>query len=138
MEEIFWKLGWENKGIKLNGKWLSNLRFADDVVLIAGDAKELQEMTNNLCIDSKKVGLFINAKKTVLITNHPADPNLVIEESKVMISQEATYLSQIVFFQNSYGKELSKRKSNGWKNVWSLKEICKSKKIKNKNKIKKD
>ncbi len=26
------------------------------------------------------------------ITNHPADPNLVIEESKVMISREVTYL----------------------------------------------
>ncbi len=47
-------------------------------------------MTNNLCIKSKKPGLFISAKKTVLITNHLADLNLVIEESKVMISQEAT------------------------------------------------
>ncbi len=47
-------------------------------------------MTNNLCTESKKAGLFINAKKTVLITNHPADPNLVTEELNVMISQEAT------------------------------------------------
>ncbi len=48
-----------------------------------------------------------------------------------MISQETTYPSQIVFSQDSYGKESSKRKSNGWKNVWFLKEIYKSKMLLN-------
>ncbi len=126
LEEIFCKLGWEGKGLKLNSKWLSNLLFADDMVLIALDAKELQEMTNDLCNESKKAGLLINDKKTVLITNYLADSNLVIEESKVMICQKGTYPGQIISFQNNYGKELSKRKSNKWKSFWSLKEIYKS------------
>ncbi len=33
LEYIFWKLGWEDRGIKINRKWLSNLHFADDVTL---------------------------------------------------------------------------------------------------------
>ncbi len=33
--EIFRNLDWENKGIKINGEYLNNLRFADDVVVIS-------------------------------------------------------------------------------------------------------
>ncbi len=31
IEEILWKMGWENTGIKIDGKWLSNLKLAEDV-----------------------------------------------------------------------------------------------------------
>jgi len=35
---------WENSGIKLNGEFLSNLRFADDVVLINENIILLQKI----------------------------------------------------------------------------------------------
>ena len=35
LEDIFKKLNWTNKDIKINGAYLNNLRFADDLVLIA-------------------------------------------------------------------------------------------------------
>ncbi len=41
IEEIFWEMDWENKGIKTDGKWLNNLRFADDGVLFAQDIQTL-------------------------------------------------------------------------------------------------
>ncbi len=34
------KLDWKGKGVKVNGQWLNNLRFADDVVLISSNMDE--------------------------------------------------------------------------------------------------
>ena len=31
LESIFRRLNWENKGVKIDGEFLSNLRFADDI-----------------------------------------------------------------------------------------------------------
>lgn len=39
LEEIINKLDWENKGIKMTEKYLSNLCFADDLVLISNKLK---------------------------------------------------------------------------------------------------
>ena len=35
LESIFRRLNWENKGVKIDGEFLSNLRFADDIFLYA-------------------------------------------------------------------------------------------------------
>jgi Reverse transcriptase (RNA-dependent DNA polymerase). len=45
LENIFQELYWESKyDIKLNGFRLTNLRFADDMVLFARNAQDLQTM----------------------------------------------------------------------------------------------
>ncbi len=33
LEQVFKNLQWEDKGLKINGQYLNNLRFADDIVL---------------------------------------------------------------------------------------------------------
>ena len=53
-------------GIKVNEVPISNLRYADDTVLIANNIEELQEMCNILIEESQKYGLNINAKKLKL------------------------------------------------------------------------
>ena len=65
LEDIFQELDWESKyGIKLNGFRLTNLRFADDVVLFARNAQDLQIMIQNLKSSNKKAGLEMNMNKT--------------------------------------------------------------------------
>ena len=32
LESIYGRLNWENKGVKIDGEFLSNLRFADDII----------------------------------------------------------------------------------------------------------
>ena len=44
LESIYRKFNWENKGVKLDGEFLSNLRFADDIFLCAETPQELQLM----------------------------------------------------------------------------------------------
>ena len=43
LEDVFRELDWEDKyDITVNGKKLTNLRFADDIVLFSPDPKNLQ------------------------------------------------------------------------------------------------
>ncbi|XP_066907727.1 uncharacterized protein [Halyomorpha halys] len=45
---VFWCHGWKKVGIKINGKRLSNLRLADDIVLFAKGMEQLREMIKRL------------------------------------------------------------------------------------------
>ena len=41
LESIFRRLNWENKGVKIDGEFLSNLRFADGIFLCTETPQEL-------------------------------------------------------------------------------------------------
>ncbi|EYB88148.1 hypothetical protein Y032_0252g244 [Ancylostoma ceylanicum] len=42
------ELDWKDEGYSINGKKISNLRFADDIVLIAHSMAEMEAMVNEL------------------------------------------------------------------------------------------
>ncbi|CAH2100405.1 unnamed protein product [Euphydryas editha] len=69
LEDIFQSLEWKNKGIWLQNKRLSHLRFADDIVLFSESATELENMLQNLNIQSQRIGLQMNTSKTKIMTN---------------------------------------------------------------------
>lgn len=54
-------------GVKIGGKRFSNLRFADDTLLIAGSPEELQEILHRLQGVSLEYGLKININKTKIM-----------------------------------------------------------------------
>ena len=56
-------------GININGKYLSHLCFADDIVLMTVDLHEAQIMLQQLIEDSRRVGLKMNLSKTKIMTN---------------------------------------------------------------------
>ncbi|KAG1659291.1 Serine/threonine-protein phosphatase 2A regulatory subunit A alpha isoform [Nymphon striatum] len=62
LENVFRGLNWTSKGIPINGDRLTNLRFADDVVLFSESPQELQLMVEELRTASSKVGLEINLR----------------------------------------------------------------------------
>lgn len=51
-------------GIKVNGVWINNIRYADDTVLIADNMQDLQRLINTVGQHSRLMGLNINTKKT--------------------------------------------------------------------------
>ncbi|XP_072933758.1 uncharacterized protein [Epargyreus clarus] len=51
-------------GVKINGRNINNLRYADDTVLIASTAADLQQMVDSLEVYSSEAGLKMNVKKT--------------------------------------------------------------------------
>jgi len=69
LEEVFQKTDWEGKGIKVNGSWLNNLRFADDIVLIGKNVDKLKGMGEELKTLCLEVGLELNLTKTKMMSN---------------------------------------------------------------------
>ena len=51
-------------GVRIGGRVITNLRYADDVVLIAGGIEEWQELVNRVNRDSVRFGLSLNASTT--------------------------------------------------------------------------
>ena len=51
-------------GITVGGRQLSNLRYADDTVLLATSKEDLQKLLEIVINESEKLGLNLNAKKT--------------------------------------------------------------------------
>ena len=41
-------MDWEKKGLNINGQFLSNLRFADDIILMENQIEKLGEMFEDL------------------------------------------------------------------------------------------
>ena len=58
-------------GIKIAGRNISNLRYADDTTLMAESEKELKSLLMKVKVDSKKVGLKLNIQKTKIMASGP-------------------------------------------------------------------
>ena len=52
-----------DKGICIGGRKVSNLRYADDTTLIAGNREDLIELIEKVKSSSEKPGLYLNVKK---------------------------------------------------------------------------
>ena len=65
-------LGWMNQaGIKIVGKNINNLRYADDTTLMAESKEELNSLLMKVKEGSKKVGLKLNIQKTKIMASGP-------------------------------------------------------------------
>ncbi|CAH2103521.1 unnamed protein product [Euphydryas editha] len=74
LEHVMSGLNWNQMGLNIEGKYLSHLRFADDIVLMSECSKKLEYMISTLREASRKVGLEINLNKTKIITNSKVNP----------------------------------------------------------------
>ena len=58
-------------GIKIAGRNINNLRYADDTTLMAGSEEELKSLLIKVKEESEKVGLKLNIQKTKIVTSGP-------------------------------------------------------------------
>jgi len=58
-------------GIKIGGRLINILRYADDTVLIAENEHDLQNLLNNVERESRMKGLELNSKKTEIMVVSP-------------------------------------------------------------------
>ena len=58
-------------GIKISGRNINNLRYADDTIFIAESEEELKSLLMKMKEDSEKVGLKLNIQKTKIIASGP-------------------------------------------------------------------
>ena len=58
-------------GIKIAGKYINNLRYADDTTLMAESEEELKSFLMRVIEESEKAGLKLNIQKTKIMASGP-------------------------------------------------------------------
>ena len=58
-------------GIKIGGRNINNLRYADDTTLMAESEEELKSLLMKVKEESEKVGLKLNIQKTKIMASGP-------------------------------------------------------------------
>ena len=58
-------------GIKIVGRNINNLRYADDTTLMAESKEELKSLLTKMKEESEKVGLILNIQKTKIMASGP-------------------------------------------------------------------
>ena len=72
-EEMWRNTGLEGTqaGIKIAGRNINNLRYADDNTLMAESEEELKSLLMKVKAESEKVGLKLNIQKTKIMASGP-------------------------------------------------------------------
>ena len=73
MQSISWEtLGWKKQaGLKIAGRNMNNLRYADDTTLIAESEEELKSLLMKVKEESEKVRLKLSIQKTKIMASGP-------------------------------------------------------------------
>ena len=58
-------------GIKIAGRNINNLRYADDTTLLAESEEELKILLMKVKVEGEKVGLKLNIQKTKIMASGP-------------------------------------------------------------------
>ena len=58
-------------GIKIAGRNINNLSYADDTTLMAESEEELKNLLMKVKVESEKVGLKLNIQKTKMLASGP-------------------------------------------------------------------
>ena len=58
-------------GIKIAGRNINNLRYADDTTLMAESEEKLKSLLMKVKVESEKVGLKLNIQKTKIMASGP-------------------------------------------------------------------
>ena len=65
------RLGEAQAGIKIAGRNIHNLRYADDTTLVAESQEELKSLLMKVKEESEKAGLKLNIRKTKIKASSP-------------------------------------------------------------------
>ena len=68
-------------GIKITGRNINNLRYADDTTLLAESEEELKRLLMKVKVESEKVGLKLNIQKTKIMASGPITSWQIDEET---------------------------------------------------------
>ena len=73
-------------GIKIAGRNINNLRYADDTTLLAESEEELKSLLMKVKEESEKVALELNIQKTKIMASSPITSWQIDGETMEMVS----------------------------------------------------
>ena len=82
-------------GIRISGRNINNLKYADDTTLIAESEEELKSLLMKVKVESEKVGLSLNIQKTKIMVSGPITSWEIDEETVETVSDFIYWGSKI-------------------------------------------
>ena len=129
LEDAFKLLEWQGFGININGEYITHLRFADDIVVMAESLEDLGTMLEDLNRVSQQVGLKMNMDKTKVMSNvHVVPTPVSVGNSTLEVVDGYVYLGQTVQLgRSNFEKEVNRRIQLGWAAFGKLRNVFSSK-----------
>ena len=115
-------------GIKISGRNINNLRYADDTTLLAESEEELKSLLMKGKEESEKVGLKLNIQKTKIMASSHITSWQIDEETVETVSDFILGVSKITA-DGDCSHEIEKRLLFGRKVMTNLACILKSRDI---------
>jgi hypothetical protein len=128
MEDMSKTLNWKGRGFYINSEYISHLRFADDIVIMAGMMQDLQLMLNDLADSSVSIGLRMNLNKTkVMFNEHVLREPIAIHGAALEVVQKYVYLGQTLQLgRNIFEDEVNRGIQLGWATFGKLRRVFSS------------
>ena len=125
-----WNAGLEEvqAGIKIAGRNINNLRYADDTTLLAETEEELKSLLMKVKEESEKVGLKLNIQKTKIMASSPITSWQIDGETMVTVS-DFIFLGSKITADGDCSHEIKRRLLLGRKVMANLDSIFKSRDI---------
>ncbi|KIH45912.1 hypothetical protein ANCDUO_24038 [Ancylostoma duodenale] len=118
------ELGWEGKGYLIDGKHTSNLRLADDTVLVADNKAGMEIMINEINVAGLKTGLEMNTSATQLMVNQWCDAEEVNLAGNIIQQVHSyVYLRRELKMMNKIAPEISRGRRAAWAASGSIREV---------------
>ena len=112
-------------GIKINGRNINNLRYADDTTLMAQSEEEVTNLLMKVKEESEKVGLKLNIRKTKIMASGPIISWQIDGETVETVS-DFIFLGSKITADGSCSHEIKRRLLLGKKVMTNLDSIVKS------------
>ena len=112
-------------GIKIAGRNINNLRYADDTTLMAESEEELKSLLMKMKEESKKVGLKLNIQKTKIMASGPITSWQIDGETMETVA-DFTFVASKITADGDRSHETKRRLLLGRKVLTNLDSILKS------------
>ena len=115
-------------GIKIAGRNINNLRYADDTALMAESEEELKSLLMKVKVESEKVGLKLNIQKTKTMASDPIT-SWEIDGETVETVSDFIFLGSKITTDGDCSHEIKRHLYLGRKVMSNLESIFKSRNI---------
>ena len=122
------KLEEAQAGIKIAGRTINNLRYADDTTLMAQSEEELESLLMKVKEESEKVGLKFNIQKTKITASGPIT-SWEIDGERVETLSDFTFGGSKITADSDCSHEIKRRLLLGRKVMTNLDSILKSRDV---------
>ncbi|KAE9414790.1 hypothetical protein Angca_006865, partial [Angiostrongylus cantonensis] len=111
LQNVMRTLEWDNMGVKIDGRQIHHLGFADDIALITPDSSHAECMLADFDKACGKIGLRLNLTKTMFMKNVLVSfAPFTLNGTNISECSSYVYLGREINMMNDFTPELSRRK----------------------------